>query len=135
MLPENHITQERIQIFGEDYLSPDMKLLRKLETLMEKEFMNHRPVPFYGGELGMTAECLNNLTRAYYGKTVRELLQDKLLKAAQYLLSHSLLSVKCIAYELGFEDPAYFTRWFIRVYGVGPKVYRRGNYRLKVWVW
>jgi len=132
---ENSTVEERIQIFGGEYIPPDMKVLLRLEELIDKEYRNHRSIPFYCKELGITAGCLNNLTLAYHEKTVHDMLQHKLLIAAQHLLSNSLMSIKYITYELGFQDPAYFTRWFIKHTGLRPKVYRRENYKLKMWVW
>lgn len=115
--------------------TPESRLLSDLEDLMCTEYRSHRPITYYCKALGITSGVLNNMTVAHYGKTVHELLQDKLLLAAMHLLSNSLMSVKFITYELGFQDPAYFTRWFKRVAGCTPKLFRRTNYGLKVWVW
>jgi AraC-like DNA-binding protein len=41
------------------------------------------------------------------------------------LLDGSALSVKAIAWELGFKDPLYFSRLFKRIIGSSPLIYRQ----------
>ena len=37
------------------------------------------------------------------------------------------MSVTQVAYYLGFEDPAYFSRFFARRMGISPRAFRRGE--------
>jgi len=46
------------------------------------------------------------------------------LKKAKELLSFSELSISAIAYEVGFNDPLYFTRLFKKKEGLPPSSYR-----------
>jgi len=48
----------------------------------------------------------------------------RLLLQAQRELTYSRLSVKQIAFELGFTDAAYFTRFFRRLAGCSPAQWR-----------
>jgi len=52
------------------------------------------------------------------------LLHDRLVLEAKRKLSFSHQSVKEISYELGFEDPAYFSRFFKNHAGIAPQDFR-----------
>ncbi|MBB5438004.1 AraC-like DNA-binding protein [Pedobacter sp. AK017] len=118
----------------QEFETPDNRLLNQLFKLMDGHLTEHRPVPYYAKALHTTPACLNKLTRAYLNKSVHDLLQDKLVNAARYYLARSMMSVKDITYTLGFEDTAYFCRWFKRITRQTPMQYRRDNVMLKVWV-
>jgi len=52
-------------------------------------------------------------------------LKDRILLEAKRLLIHTTLSAKEIAYDLGYEDPAYFNRLFSKKIGDAPNVFRK----------
>jgi AraC family transcriptional activator of pobA len=52
------------------------------------------------------------------------MLDDRALLEARRLLLYSQLSVVEIAYAVGFDDPAYFSRFFTRHIGQPPRAYR-----------
>ena len=58
------------------------------------------------------------------GKTFKELLQEKRLKQAEYLLLHTTLPITDIIYRVGYDNTSYFHRIFLREYGVSPLNYR-----------
>ncbi|MBJ7445889.1 MAG: AraC family transcriptional regulator, partial [Sphingobium sp.] len=53
-----------------------------------------------------------------------QMLDDRALLEARRLLLYSQMSVADIAYAIGFEDPAYFSRFFARHIGQPPRVWR-----------
>jgi AraC family transcriptional activator of pobA len=112
--------------------NPEARLLRDLATMIGDEYKNHRPLAFYCDSLGVSISMLNKLTGVHFGKSMRELLTERLLMSAQYYLKETSLSVKWITYELGFQDPAYFSKWFKRISGEPPKSYRRLNFRIRL---
>ncbi|MDD6160366.1 MAG: AraC family transcriptional regulator [Oscillospiraceae bacterium] len=58
------------------------------------------------------------------GKTYKQLLQDKRLMQAAYLLKHTALQVDVVAGAVGYSNLSYFHRIFREKYGVTPKKYR-----------
>jgi AraC-like DNA-binding protein len=50
--------------------------------------------------------------------------QRQKLTWASRLLVHSFMSVKEIAFRLGYEDPLYFSARFKRTFGLGPREFR-----------
>jgi AraC-like DNA-binding protein len=95
-----------------------------LRQLLEKHFRVQHQVTFYATAFSLTPKRLNEITREKTGKTVTELLHDRLVLEAKRNLSFSNKSVKEISYELGFEDPAYFSRFFKNHAGIPPQDFR-----------
>lgn len=58
------------------------------------------------------------------GKTYTELLQEKRLSQAAFLLKNTKMNISDIAVSVGYENISYFHRLFSRRYGVSPKKYR-----------
>lgn len=101
----------------------------RLNVLIGNHYREHRPAAFYADKLGVSVTHLNRIARAGTGRSMNNLLTDRLMSEAQRNLVFSLLSVQQIAYELGFSDPAYFARVFVRVTGETPGAFRERERR------
>jgi len=99
--------------------------LSRLRGLVEAHFLEHWKVGDYAAAMGMTEARLNRLARAVTGKSVFELIQDRLMLEARRKLIYVAAPISLLAYELGFEDPAYFSRCFKNHFGVTPSAFRR----------
>jgi len=93
-------------------------------VLLEAHYLEHWPVSRYAERLGLTPERLNRMVRAETGLTAQALLHARLAREACRRLVHVAAPVSRLGYELGFEDPAYFCRFFKRHTGLGPREYR-----------
>lgn len=58
------------------------------------------------------------------GKTYTELVQEKRLSQAAYLLANTAMSVMDIGLAVGYENMSYFHRIFQKKYGTTPRKYR-----------
>ncbi len=97
---------------------------RHLCQLIEKHYREHRPNSFYAEQLRTTTIGLNRASQALAGKSLSELIHDRLILEAQRMLIYSSVPVSLIAYDLGFSDPAYFSRFFKRRVGAAPSAFR-----------
>jgi len=97
---------------------------QQLCELIEKHYREHKPCQFYADELCTTPIGLNRACKAVCGKSAGDLIQDRVALEAQRMLIYSSAPVSLIAYELGFSDPAYFSRFFKRRVGNTPSVFR-----------
>jgi AraC family transcriptional activator of pobA len=79
----------------------------------------------YAATLGISAPHLNSICKRYGGRSALQIIHDRLMLAARRGLAYTDVSVACIARNLGFADPAYFTRFFRRAEGVTPSAFRR----------
>ncbi|RSS55907.1 AraC family transcriptional regulator [Streptomyces sp. WAC01280] len=77
------------------------------------------------GRLGVTPGHLTELVRAATGRTPAVLLREARAREAQRLLVATSLSVRQVAARVGFEDPAYFCRFFRREVGRSPGDFRK----------
>ena len=64
------------------------------------------------------------LVRAETGLNAQALLHARLGREAARRLVHMAAPVSKLAFELGFEDPAYFCRFFKKQTGLSPRAYR-----------
>lgn len=84
----------------------------RFQTLVEASYRKERRVEFYAAELGVTPKALTMRTSRTLGRSARNYILERVLLEAKRLLSQSDESVANIGYELGFDDPNYFTRFF-----------------------
>lgn len=94
-------------------------------VLMEAHYLAHWPVSRYAERLGLSTERLNRMVRAETGLNAQALLHARLVREASRRLVHVVAPVSKLAFELGFDDPAYFCRFFKRHAGVSPREYRQ----------
>jgi AraC-like DNA-binding protein len=80
-----------------------------------------------GKALNMSGHYLSDLLKLETGKTIKEHIHLKLIDKAKHQLLNSTISVKTLAYDLGFEYPQYFSRLFKNKTGMSPSEYRNLN--------
>jgi len=84
-----------------------------------------KPPAFFAEQLHVTTAHLNDSAKAATGYSVTYWLQDAMVLEAKRHLYYTDKSVKEVAYALGFEDPAYFSRLFRKITGKTPLDFRR----------
>jgi len=99
-------------------------LVRRFETLVDGHFLEHWPVARYAGMLKVTPTHLSRLTRQAYGASASHMIRDRIVREARRNLVYTNLSISTIAYALGFDDPAYFSRVFAGATGLSPRDFR-----------
>jgi AraC-like DNA-binding protein len=98
---------------------------RRARVLLEHNALRWRTAAEAAGHCGLAQETLNRLFRRFAHTTPYQfLLRRKMSRAAELLLDAGV-RVKEVAAELGFGDPAHFTRAFKRLYGVAPEKFVR----------
>ena len=96
----------------------------RFEALLEQHFLEHWTVSDYAGALSMTPTHLSRLARSATGHAASHLIVDRIVREARRNLVYTNLPISTIAYALGFNDPAYFSRLFSGATGVSPRAYR-----------
>lgn len=108
---------------------PEAELFARFRAAVEQRFAEHRPVADYAARLGVTESRLDRAARAVTGRSAFETIQERLLLEARRKLVYIAAPVSKLAYELGFEDPAYFWRFFRRRTGMTPTEFRKAERR------
>jgi AraC family transcriptional activator of pobA len=93
-------------------------------TLLETHYREHWTVANFAKALGLSPERLNRIVRTQTGHTAQHLIHDRLMREALRQLAHNPVPISKLAFELGFEDLAYFCRFFKRHSGLSPRAYR-----------
>jgi DNA-binding response OmpR family regulator/nitrogen-specific signal transduction histidine kinase len=103
----------------------DQKLLNQTLDLINKNMMDSEfNVEKLSAELGISRVYLYKKLSSLTGKTPVELIRSVKLRKAAELLIKSQLSVSEIAYEVGFNDPRYFSKQFKNEFNMLPTTYR-----------
>jgi AraC family transcriptional regulator, transcriptional activator of pobA len=100
-------------------------LIRNFENLIEQNFRSKRLPKEYAELLFITPNHLNALCTSSVGKSAGEMIRDRVLLEAKRLLANSAMSISEIAYDLMFEDNAYFSRFFKKYTGHTPEEFRK----------
>ena len=99
-------------------------LYNRFRKLVEERFLKHPPVASYARELNISSGHLNDTIKKICGKSVREVIQQRMILEARRMLYHSSHSVKEIAFMLHYDDPSYFIRFFRQHSGETPQEFR-----------
>ncbi|GHF48424.1 helix-turn-helix domain-containing protein [Seohaeicola zhoushanensis] len=102
----------------------DYDILMRYRELVERNFRREKAMDFYAGEIGVSAQRLNQACKARSGKTASEILHERAIIEAKRCLLYMEMTVAEIGYDLGFDDPAYFSRFFSQRVGQPPGAYR-----------
>lgn len=116
----HHLQQDNRTEFHYHYT----KRYQQFCELIEKHYRSHYSCQFYADQLHTTTIGLNRACKTVAGKNAGDLIHDRIILEAQRMLIYSPATVSLIAYELGFTDPAYFSRFFKRRVGVAPSTFR-----------
>jgi len=92
--------------------SADLDYLILFKDLIEKNFKTEKLVSKYISDLNITENRLNKATTLILDKTPKQLINERVLLEAKRLLAHDHTSIKEIAYELGFNEPTNFIKYF-----------------------
>jgi len=117
-----HINRLKRKKVGEYLIlnDPQYTLFREFKILIEKNFKKQHSVQYYSDFLSVQARALNTVSRKFTDKSAGEMIQERVILEAKRSLYHEAKTIKEICFELGFEDPAYFTRFFKKHTGFSP---------------
>jgi AraC family transcriptional activator of pobA len=102
----------------------DFELFSRFRVEVERRYKEQWRVGQYADVLRVPPVRLNRLCLKIAGKTAFEMTQERLMLEACRKLTYVPAGVAGIAYELGFQDPAYFSRLFKKLVGMTPREYR-----------
>lgn len=91
---------------------------------LEHYYRSMHTVKEYAAYLNVSTKTLTNCVYESSHSTPLALINDRIVLEAKRQLLHSSLKVKEIAFQLGFEDPSYFIKFFKRYVGCLPAEFR-----------
>lgn len=107
---------------GGDAATP--RLFSRFESLLEAHYAEQWKVARYADALGVSPTHLSRVSRAITGLPASGVVDQRLMREARRLLAYTSMSITTVAYALGFDDPAHFSRAFNRLFGCSPRAFR-----------
>ncbi len=108
------------------------EILIRLENVLSDYFNNEKmlvsglpSVQYIAQQLNLSSDYLSDMLRTITGQTTQQHIHDKLIDKAKELLSTTNLSVREIAYQLGFEYPQSFNKLFKKKTDISPSEFRQ----------
>ena len=99
-------------------------MVTRLRELIEQHYRDNMALAQYATTLGVTQTRLREACLMVTGMLPNQLIQQRILLEAQRALLNSTMTIAQTAYYLGFNDPAYFSRFFTKAMGQSPRMYR-----------
>ncbi len=118
------------QLHLRDVLAVNAKggeVYNRFRELIEAHFREHWPISSYAGALAITERSLRRLCVKFANQSPIQIVHRRLLLEAQRNLLYTAMAVAEVGYALGFEDPSYFTRFFVDHAGETPVGFRRSR--------
>lgn len=109
---------------------PAYALARRFSLLLEERYLEYRATGEYAQALNVSERQLNDAVKRITGHTISQAVQARIALEAKRLLCNTGAGVAEIAYQLNFEDPAYFSRFFRKHTGLAPGEFRRRQSQL-----
>lgn len=108
----------------QEFPDEKMNLIRKFSLLLEANFKQQHEVKFYAGALNKSPKTLSNVFFQLKQPTPSVLIRNRIILEAKRYLHYTAKSAKEISYELGFESPAHFSRFFKMYTGTNISAFR-----------
>ena len=99
-------------------------IIREFNFLVEGHFSKHHDVAFYASKLNRSPKTLSNLFSIVSQRPPLNIIHDRIMVHAKRQINYTSLSIKEIAYELGYDDIQTFSRFFKNKEGMSPMQYR-----------
>lgn len=104
--------------------SNDLEFFRRFTQLVEANFKEKHNVADYADLLMIAPKTLTHKFKRLNLPQPNEVIKSRIILEAKRLLVHTARTAKEIAYGLGYDDPAYFSRLFFIKTGETPSGFR-----------
>jgi len=103
----------------------ESKLFKDFSTLVEFNFTKLHSVTDYANRLGISPKSLTKHFQKIGTQTPSDFIKKRIILEAKRKLVYTDFSVKEIAFDLGFNDPAYFSRFFTKATEMSPLQFKK----------
>lgn len=111
-----------------DEVNSEIDFITKVRAVIEKQLSNSKiSVQDIADEMGMSRTQLFRKFKAILNQNPKDFIQTTRLLHSKQMLISSGLSIKEIAYALGFSDQRYFSRLFNKEFGMSPTAWRESQ--------
>lgn len=107
------------------------ELYKEFADAVKEHCMTNSDVAFYADCLNVSSRYLAQVTRRIAGKTPKNIIDEHLVHCIEVQLMATDKTVQEIAYEFGFSSQAHFSKFFKKMKGLAPSVFRKGEQEVK----
>lgn len=133
---EKAIADARSQMNLQDARSAEFsgrsgELYKEFMSAVAEHYATNSDVAFYADCLNVSSRYLAQVTRRIAGKTPKNIIDGYMMGRIEVQLVNTDKTVQEIAYDFGFSSQAHFAKFFKKMKGVSPSLFRQGNGRMK----
>ncbi len=99
-------------------------ILQNLKDAIEQHYREKHSANEYANLLNISPSALAKISKSHFNKTLTELIAERIIIEAKRELYLTSKAVKQIAFDLGFNDEHYFSRFFKKNVEISPQIYR-----------
>ena len=132
LIEQRRILQERYQaqsalkfVDGVEIRKEDTFIQKLEELVLSENSEKSHSITDLCRDLGMSRTQLHNKIKALTGKSTSIFVRTLRLRKGKYLLEHTNKGISEIAYNVGFNNPSYFTKSFTEEFGIPPSSLRK----------
>jgi len=92
-------------------VSAQARLVKEFKESVERSFRKKHKVSDYSALMAITSNYLNEVIKSETGVSAKDFIQNRIILEAKRLAIYSDISLKEAAYQLGFDDPAHFSKF------------------------
>lgn len=118
------ISREAETLFADQTIYKATPLLVKYISLIDTHYKTEKLLLFYADHLHISANYLNILCKRHLNVSATSLIHERLILETKRILSTSEKPLKAIAFDLGFYDTAYFSKFFKNRTRMTPRDFR-----------
>ena len=122
LIKSTRILKKQNNFIGEN--EPKTELLRQFKILLEKNYRKYQKVSDYAKLLHKSPKTIANQFKLLGEESPSMLIQQRIIIEAKRYLLYSTLSVKEIAFKLGFDDPTSFSHYFKSRTSLSPRHFK-----------
>lgn len=106
-------------------LSRQNEIANGFKQSVNKHFKTQKSVGFYANEFNVSENYLNRCVKAQFNKSCKQIIQETSVLQSQILLFETTKDISEICFQVGYDDPSYFSRIFKKVTGQTPSAFKK----------
>ncbi len=124
------INASRIKVAEHPHISNSLEvgtepfILQNLKDAIEQHYKEKHTASDYAELLNISPSALAKISKTHFNKTLTDLISERIIIEAKRELYLTSKAVKQIAFDLGFNDEHYFSRFFKKNADISPQIYR-----------
>lgn len=107
-----YLSRQRSFVYRSSFKADMAVLAKRFFDLLERNYHVNKKVSEYADELAVTPNYLNQIIKQETGMSASANIRKRLLLQAKRMALVEGVSMKAVAYKLGFEDTAHFSKFF-----------------------